>query len=291
MSPARSRRCRRERSHGCPRQGTLVKSTMVAGQVERATRLHHVSVTCPVRALSRAQLFISRSLEEMLSLDYGSDSENEDISVTNGTTSTNVPLSATHTLSKSTLNLPSPTASTSAAKAKKTKKIAVALPDLPKSDDSATLEEPPAKKPRLTKGSGAGVSSLLSMLPAPKQPANAPPPRVLGGGKGKALQFNAAPPEPTSDSTPSDQMDSVPSEPTLSLQPTSVARGRASVNLESNTNMSRAGASKSIEPSADFFALGRSFTYGAFRHSHYSSRFYLVFSSLYLINNKAHRVF
>jgi hypothetical protein len=74
---------------------------------------------------------------------------------------------------KSTISLPPPSASTSNVPPKPKrapKKITISLPSLTATDDndSDDLKDagPAAKKPRLE--SGAGSSSLLSMLPAPK---------------------------------------------------------------------------------------------------------------------------
>ena len=82
-------------------------------------------------------------------------------------------------------------------KAKKPqKKITIGLPELSAVNvdgDDLRDERPAVKKPRLE--SGAGVSSLLSMLPDPKrnEPASHPKARqrVLGGGAGPALSFSS----------------------------------------------------------------------------------------------------
>ncbi|KAK7054835.1 hypothetical protein VNI00_003298 [Paramarasmius palmivorus] len=93
---------------------------------------------------------------------------------------------STSTTKSSSLSLPPP----SGAKGKR--KVAIGLPALKPLEDEEQGEEekPAAKKPRLE--SGAGRSSLLSMLPAPKQkaPVLPAPQRVLGGGGGPGLVFN-----------------------------------------------------------------------------------------------------
>lgn len=77
-------------------------------------------------------------------------------------------------------------------KSKPKKKIVIAAPKKPAVDTDALEDERPSKKPRLS--SGAGASSLLSMLPAPKRKDPVPPKaqRVLGGGSGPGLVFNVA---------------------------------------------------------------------------------------------------
>ena len=107
--------------------------------------------------------------------DYGSDSDGD-----NGTPSTS--------LAKPRLpSLPAP---------KRTvKKITIGLPVLANErEEHDDLEDvrPQSKRPRLE--SGAGSSSLVSMLPAPKQKTLGlpPPERVLGGGRGKSFVFETS---------------------------------------------------------------------------------------------------
>jgi proline-rich protein PRCC len=191
----------------------------------------------------------------MLALDYGSDSENEDVSPTDAATSASSSV-AELASGKTSLSLPPPTAGTSSsAQGKRTKKIAIAIPELPKPSADDAVEEPPAKKPRFTKGTGAGVSALLSMLPAPKKVADAPPPpRVLGGGKGKALQFSAPPIETADDTSHEDEATSAVPSSSLPFRPASLVKGRKNVNVEDGT--SRPSISKPAEPAVDFFSLG-----------------------------------
>lgn len=133
-------------------------------------------------------------------------------------------------------------------KAKRPKKISIGLPTLTAEADEDLDERPPAKKPRL--GSGAGSSSLLSMLPAPKQkaPILPPPERVLGGGRGPGLVFNM-PVETTGESE---------SDPTSSafLLPPSLKKGRANISLEESSRTKPAPPLPPSAPVVDFFSLG-----------------------------------
>lgn len=114
---------------------------------------------------------------------------------------------------------------TSTKPAKRPKKITIDLPK-PTANADEDEDEKPAKRPRLdglTKG--AGISGLVSMLPAPKQ-QNPIPTRVLGGGKGPGLVFNSSRPvEEESASGPS---------PSL-FMPTSVSRGKPNISTEEST--------------------------------------------------------
>jgi proline-rich protein PRCC len=172
----------------------------------------------------------------MLGLDYGSDSDGDD-----------------------TRSAPS----TAKAPVKKAKKIMIALPAPMGSADSPEDEQPPAKKPRLGgNGAGAGMSSLLSMLPAPKQSASSkttPAPRVLGGGQGKALSFAAPGPAatvPLVDDHDDEEVTSAPSTSNL-FRPTSLAKGRSNVNLDS---VSASAPVITPTPAVDFFSLNTAHT-------------------------------
>jgi hypothetical protein len=134
---------------------------------------------------------------------YGSDSDNdsEDVPESNPRTSKSLP--AVKLAKKSTLTLNPSSSKLSAElalpppKAKKgPKKITVGLPVLTRKDEPVDddANERPAKKPRLQ--SGAGVSSLLSMLPAPKQknPVLPTPVRVLGSGVGQPMSLETGRP-------------------------------------------------------------------------------------------------
>jgi len=146
-----------------------------------------------------------------------------------------------------------PTKPTTAPKqAKRPKKIMIDLPKPSEGDDAEDeQEQPPTKKARKD-GKGAGVSGLLSMLPAPKQVAPAKPPkpeRVLGGGNAPALSFVSAP------QSANDNPDtSAGTTPNL-FMPNSVTRGKANVSTEdSMAGPSRPRATPS--PAVDFFSLG-----------------------------------
>ncbi|KAF8892555.1 mitotic checkpoint regulator, MAD2B-interacting-domain-containing protein [Infundibulicybe gibba] len=147
-----------------------------------------------------------------------------------------------------------------ATKTKRPKKITIGLPTLARRADEDDLkdEKPPTKKPRLE--SGAGFSSLLSMLPAPKQtnPTLPKPERVLGGGGGPGLVFN------TSNSTTSNANDAVdaistPREPSTLFLPPSLAKGKSNISLdEEKPRPSKATTppQSKQEPAMDFFSLG-----------------------------------
>ncbi|KAJ7063335.1 mitotic checkpoint regulator, MAD2B-interacting-domain-containing protein [Mycena amicta] len=128
------------------------------------------------------------------------------------------------------------------AKKRPPKKITIGLPAR-KSADDLDDQQPPAKKARLD--TGAGRSSLLSMLPAPKDknPVLAPPQRTLGGRAGPALSFNAE----TADA---------PSE-SIAFLPTSLSKGRTNVNVEEDASNRPPKRSSS---NVDFFSLGETST-------------------------------
>ena len=179
---------------------------------------------------------------------YGSGSDDDsDVGITTTTTAPVKPVPTKPTTApKSTISLPP-------KQAKRTKKITIDLPKPSRGDGvDDEPEQPPTKKAR-TDGKGAGVSSLLSMLPAPKQvaPAKTPQPeRVLGGGKAPALSFNSTPQSANDDAeTPS------VTKPNL-FMPNSITRGRANVSTEdSAAGPSRPRAVPST-PAVDFFSLG-----------------------------------
>lgn len=146
--------------------------------------------------------------------------------------------------------LPAPKG-TAAPKAKRPKKITIGLPSLPASVEEEQ-DEPPAKKART---SGAGASSLLSMLPAPKQAVPVPQ-RVLGGKSGPGLVFNAPrsiPSQPVDDQEASEPLTSSHS---TSFLPPSLVKGKANISLEDESKASSKPAAPSRPSSVDFFALG-----------------------------------
>ena len=176
---------------------------------------------------------------------YGSGSDND--SDVETTTTTTVPVKSVPTTTpKSAVPLPPP------KQAKRPKKITIDLPKLSKGRDGEDdPEQPPTKKAR-TDGKGAGVSGLLSMLPAPKQVVPTKPPqpeRVLGGGNAPALSFNSAP------QSANDEADtSAVAKPNLFI-PNSIARGKANVSTEDSAVGPRPRAAPS-PPAVGFFSLG-----------------------------------
>nr|GAT58651.1 predicted protein [Mycena chlorophos] len=168
--------------------------------------------------------------------DYGSDSEHE------SDTESSV---APPAVSK-------PVAAAPAPKKRPPKKITIGLPTLGPAPEADELddERPPAKKARLE--SGAGRSSLLSMLPAPKDknPVLPPPQRALGGGAAPALTFNSTPKVETA--TSGDALKSNP----IAFRPASLAKGRANVNVEEGAKSKSTTAPRpTAAPSVDFFSL------------------------------------
>ncbi|KAL0581702.1 hypothetical protein V5O48_000284 [Marasmius crinis-equi] len=205
--------------------------------------------------------------------DYGSGSESED----NSQQSQVPPPKQTNLPSKrsSSLVLPPP-GTTAAGKAKR--KVAIGLPALKPTEDEEEIDEKPAaKKPKLS--SGAGVSSLLSMLPAPKQktvtlPA---PERVLGAGKGPGLVFNSRPSaaaaapkdvdeaeiEETNVGEPEEE-NHVPKASNASTAmpflPPSLKKGKANISLEEGRPRAPPRTAVKAAPAVDFFSLGSSST-------------------------------
>ncbi|KAJ7273743.1 mitotic checkpoint regulator, MAD2B-interacting-domain-containing protein [Mycena haematopus] len=190
--------------------------------------------------------------------DYGSDSEN------GGDSDNDTPIPSVPT------KAPKPTPTKMAQPSlKQRKKVTIGLPALnPVDDDADELkdEQPPAKKPRLEVG--AGKSSLLSMLPPPKQknPVLPPPERVLGGGNGPGLVFNTSRrpvqevPTETDGGQQFQDFESPTPEPSTSFafRPPSLAKGRSNVSLEEGAASAPPTAPKlSAAPAVDFFSLGK----------------------------------
>ena len=177
---------------------------------------------------------------------YGSGSDNDsDVETTTTTTAKPVPAKPT-AAPKPGISLPPP------KQAKRPKKIVIDLPKPSEGDDVEDgQEQPPIKKARRD-GKGAGASSLLSMLPAPKRVAPAKPPkpqRVLGGGNAPALSFG-----PARQSVDDDPDTSTAAKSNL-FAPNSVTRGKANVSTEDSV----AGPSRprvTPSPAVDFFSLG-----------------------------------
>ncbi|KAF8201467.1 mitotic checkpoint regulator, MAD2B-interacting-domain-containing protein [Pholiota molesta] len=165
------------------------------------------------------------------------------------------------------------------------KKITIALPSLsaPSKDDQD--REPENDRPMKKQRTGAGVSSLLSMLPTPKESNPTPPPtqRVLGGGSGRGLNFQTKSQtqsvestklQPTIDDTshggdtPVQVEDSEPSPvPSTLFRPTSLAKGKKNISIE-ETNVNQVRPTQSVTtiqsiatstpapaPASDFFSF------------------------------------
>jgi proline-rich protein PRCC len=205
---------------------------------------------------------------------YGSDDNDsgDEISVKPATTAKPTPRSSV--TSSSSLSLPPP-------KTKKApKKITIGLPTLSSNDgvEDEQDDQPPTKKPRLETGSGK--SALFSMLPAPKQAAPLPkaaaaPERVLGGGRGPGLMFNAARSAPTPDAVSGHTEDEAdessfseaPAPPPTAagsstvFMPSSLKKGRPNISLEEprkTTPLPKASVPPAA-PAVDFFSLGMKF--------------------------------
>jgi proline-rich protein PRCC len=187
--------------------------------------------------------------------DYGSGSESEREDSAKSITNAN----AERTL-LTALPAPKATGATviATSKAKRPKKITIGLPSLPASVDNE-YDEPPAKRARTT---GSGASSLLSILPAPKQAAPVPQ-RVLGGKSGPGLVFNSSRSIPSQSVNDQETSGTIASDRTsdstsTSLLPPSLAKGKANISLENELNTSSKLAVPRKPSSVDFFALGAS---------------------------------
>ncbi|KAJ7709864.1 mitotic checkpoint regulator, MAD2B-interacting-domain-containing protein [Mycena rosella] len=196
--------------------------------------------------------------------DYGSDSENGDGDEEASIAQPVRPLKSVPSTAPSKMALPPP------KQRRGPKKITIGLPTLnPTEDDTDDLKDecPAAKKPRLE--TGAGMSSLVSMLPAPKQknPVLPPPERVLGGGGGPGLVFNAPRPAARQSAAAegghsSEVQDVIPDSTSLStsfsFRPTSLAKGRANISLEEGATKAppRTATKAAPTPAVDFFSLG-----------------------------------
>lgn len=118
--------------------------------------------------------------------DYGSGTESD----------SDRPVASSRPKSESRAPGPSPSTSLPLPPPKRiTKKVTIGLPSLrtglDSTEDDAQDQRPLPKKPRLD--SGAGASSLVSMLPNPTRPIAATE-RILGSGKGSAFTFKASRP-------------------------------------------------------------------------------------------------
>ena len=193
--------------------------------------------------------------------DYGSDNDSDNDDTPMLSSSAKVPPS------KSSM----PTTTPKSKRAPK--KIAIALPSLSNNkdeeDDDLKDERPVSKKPRLQ--SSAGVSSLLSMLPAPKR--NNPLPsesssyreRVLGGGMG-GLVFSAHARSINGGATHEDRYNETEDQTSTSavaqhstiphpFLPPSLTKGKPNISVEEGASASRTRP-KDLTPAIDFFPLG-----------------------------------
>ncbi|KAJ6547593.1 mitotic checkpoint regulator, MAD2B-interacting-domain-containing protein [Mycena capillaripes] len=195
--------------------------------------------------------------------DYGSDSEHGEDS-DNDAPVVSLPAKVSKPVLSTKMALPPP------KQKRGPKKVTIGLPTLnPVDDDADDLrdERPAAKKPRLE--AGAGKSSLVSMLPAPKQknPVLPAPERVLGGGNGPGLVFNA--PRPSgktamsaaaeSEEQSQDGEPSTSSSTSFSFRPPSLAKGRSNISLEEGATNAPARTIPKVSavPAVDFFSLGK----------------------------------
>jgi len=214
----------------------------------------------------------------MLGLDdYGSGSESESESQK----VTQPQLIPGSSMPKSKLNLlpisatgPSDSLPTPKSTKRAPKKIAIGLPALSKDGDeekdSLELEKPAPKRQKM---SGAGVSGLLSMLPAPKQKNVVPQQqRVLGGGKGSGLVFDLKSSAPASkkqevedegegeELTASTTSTLSSRDSLLPFLPPSLVKGKANISLEDKPKVHTKSTYPIISsaPVADFFSIGMS---------------------------------
>ncbi|ESK97025.1 hypothetical protein Moror_6603 [Moniliophthora roreri MCA 2997] len=212
----------------------------------------------------------------MLGLEgYGSGSDSDDNTLQAPPPKLKKP--TTTVKSSSSLSLPAPSGGTKAKR-----KVAIGLPELKPAENEDQVDdgERAAKKPRLE--AGAGRSSLLSMLPAPKQkaPVLPAPERVLGAGKGPGLVFNARPaasaPHENGEEAQDDDGDegsiqkdnsaaappSSTSSSSVAFLPPSLKKGRSNISLEEGKSRAppRTVPSKPAAPAVDFFSLGSSST-------------------------------
>jgi proline-rich protein PRCC len=205
--------------------------------------------------------------------DYGSDSDNE------YPPNASTPAKETHDLpfKQPAPVKPAKTGSNASIMAKRpAKKITIGLPTLPaEPEDEIDAGRPPVKKQRLN--SGAGSSSLLSMLPAPKQkdPVAPPPERVLGAGRRPGLVFDNPRSIKTSalplvDNTAGEDVDdSVDPRDTLEVESTTLFRPtslkRANISVEERSEPPKKVPPKvPSQPPTNFFSLGSFILLGCF---------------------------
>ncbi|KAF8798058.1 hypothetical protein BYT27DRAFT_7123770 [Phlegmacium glaucopus] len=123
------------------------------------------------------------------------------------------------------------------------KKITISLPSLPAAGSAENSDdERPAKKRR----TGAGTSSLLSMLPMPKQKTVPQSRAVIGVGKTEVLDLELSTETPVSEPV------------SLTFKPGSLGKGKRNISIEevSINQATRPRRSPEATPATDFFALG-----------------------------------
>ena len=129
------------------------------------------------------------------------------------------------------------------------KKLTIFLPSLPATHSAENSEdERPAKKRR----TGAGTSSLLSMLPTPKQNSVNQSQVSIGGTKTEILDHKLGA------QASKDQNAPLPLSSSLSLKPSYLGKGKRNISVE-EVNISQAAQSQN-SPATDFFALGEHFS-------------------------------
>ena len=149
------------------------------------------------------------------------------------------------------------------------KKIAITLPVIKGSSPVDEDIERPVKRQKI----GAGASSLLSMLPTPKQATPyLPPQRVLGGGAAEGSTFtqSAAIFLDTAGENEEEPPAAVIQRQTADVQgqststlfrPPSLAKGKKNVSVEEPGINRSASKQKSLPaPTVDFFSLGKANT-------------------------------
>ncbi|KAI6160056.1 mitotic checkpoint regulator, MAD2B-interacting-domain-containing protein [Pisolithus thermaeus] len=144
------------------------------------------------------------------------------------------------------------------AKPKRPKKIAINLPP-PQNDED---DEPPTKKPRITTGGGqgAGKSSLLGMLPAPKRALpvrkEKKEERVLGGGGGPGLVFHTTKSAEKEHSAHTESEAGATGDTSTAFLPPSISKGKANVSLDNDGPVKITSISKPLPaPAPTFFSL------------------------------------
>jgi len=149
------------------------------------------------------------------------------------------------------------------------KKIAIALPTI----KDAPADEPEIERPTKRQKTGAGASSLLSMLPTPKQvnPSLPATQRVLGSGgaKGSAFAFHTQSAAISPNTAVEDEngfpvavfpeQDAPEQSAAPLFRPPSLAKGRKNVSVEEPgvTRTTKSSMQKCLPaPVVDFFSLG-----------------------------------